>query len=247
MPVVGSSAYESFATAATFVKSLLNDQPGNVYGIGVSTPKVDLIPYMSMAYRKIYRAVQNSAGETFIVDDDLFTVTAISVDSSARVVISDTTSPQLPVDLVYPLNLWERASGSSDDFVPMTDLSAKGGLPSVPQTTSLLYWEWRTDGLYFMGATQDRQVRLRYVKVPADPVDGTSSLLVRNTADAVAYFTAALCGAARGAPNAEQWDAAGEDALDALIRGLVLRDQKVVRRRQPYGRRASSGRYGWWF
>jgi hypothetical protein len=247
MPVVGSTAYESFSTVQTLVRSLLNDQPGNVYAIGGTAPKVDLVPYMVMAYRKVYRALQTASKEAFIVDDVLFTVTGISVDPSARVVISDTTTPQLPTDLVYPLNLWERASGSSDDFAPMVDMSESGGLPSIPQTTALLYWEWRTDGLYFMGATADRQVRMRYVKVPPDPTDGSSAVLVRNAADCVAYFTAALCGAARGAPQVQQWDAAGTDALDSLVRGLVLRDQKTMRRRKPFGRSGGRGRFGWWF
>src|SRR6185437_1440647 len=102
---------------------------------------------------------------------------------------------QLPSDLLVPLKLWERAAGSSDDFLEMWDLTDHGGLPSQPQGAGLQFWEWRADGLYFLGATQDRQIRLRYQKAYPDLVDATSPVLIRNAQEAIAYFTAAMASA----------------------------------------------------
>ncbi len=48
-------------------------------------------------------------------------------------------------------------------------------------------WEWRQDGLYFVGATQDTQIRLRYQKSFPDFTDGTNVVLIRNAQEAIAY------------------------------------------------------------
>ena len=151
----------------------------------------------------------------FLSDDVLLVVAAVTVvDASAQVSITDATAPpnQLPPDLLVPVKLWERANLSSDDFIEMTDLTDHDGLPSEPQGQALRFWEWRADGLYFLGATQDTQIRLRYQTSFPDLVDATSPVLIRNAQEAP-YAAAAMAGAARGAPQAERWDAAAADAL----------------------------------
>jgi hypothetical protein len=162
------------------------------------------------------------------------------VDASAQVSITDATAPpnQLPPDLLVPVKLWERANSSSDDFMEMTDLTDHDGLPSEPQSQQLNYWEWRADGLYFLGATKDTQIRLRYQKSYPDLVDATSPVLIRQAQEALAYAAAAMAGVARGAPQAERWDAAAADALEDLIARATQREQQTGRRRRPFSSRA---------
>lgn len=238
MPVVGTTAYNTAGQITSLVRSLLNDAAGNLFTDTV------LMPYTNAAYRKVQRALGNVQSGTLLSDDVLLVVTAVTaVDASLQVSISDSTAPpnQLPTDLLVPLKLWERCSGSSDDFVEMTDLTNHGGLPSQPQDTDLEFWEWRTDGLYFIGATQDVQIRLRYQKSYPDLVDCNSPILVRNAQEAIAYFTAAMASAARGTPQAERWDAAGVDALEDLLTRATQREQHTNRRRRPYTWRSGYG------
>jgi hypothetical protein len=238
MPVVETTAYNTAGQITALVRSLLNDAAGNLFTDGV------LLPYANAAYRKVQRALANVRSGTFLSDNVLLTVPAIAVaDPSAQVSITDATAPpnQLPPDLLVPLKLWERPNGSFDDFVEMTDLTDHGGLPSQPQTETLLYWEWRADGIYFLGATQDTQVRLRYEKALPDLTDATSPVLVRNAQEAIAYFTAAMASAARGAPLADRWDGAGSDALEDLLARATLREQHSNRRRRPYSWRQGYG------
>jgi hypothetical protein len=238
MPVVGSSAYNTAGQITSLVRSLLNDAQGNLFTDTL------LLPYLNSAYRKAQRLIANAGGGGFIQDDALLVVTAVSaVDPSLQVSISDATAPpnQLPTDLLVPLKLWERANLSSDDFVEMTDLTRHGGLPSREQGLTLSCWEWRADGLYFLGATQDTQIRLRYVKAYPDFTDSTSPVLIRNAQEALAYATAALAAWSRGSPLAEKWDDAAGDALEDLVVAAVRREQQTARRRRPY----STRRY-WW-
>jgi len=234
MPIVGSSAYNTAGQITSLIRSLLNDAAGNLFTDGV------LLPYVNSAYRKVQRALAAAGQETFLVDDVLFVVPAIAeVDSSQQVVLNDASAPpnQLPTDLLAPLDVWERAADSSDDFAQMADMTGRGGLPSIEQGPTLRFWEWREDGLWFLGATQDTQIRLRYQKSFPDFSDGTSIVLIRNAQEAIAYFGAAMAALARGSPLAERWSDAASDALEDLIATTVRRDQRGGRRRRPYSAR----------
>jgi len=112
------------------------------------------------------RSQQYGAGG-FIQDDVLLIVTAVAqVDTSPASVDyrRHCSAQSAPHRFAGSSQLWERANGSSDDFVEMVDLSQHGGLPSRAQGLTLNIWEWRGDGIYFLGATQDTQIRLRYSK-----------------------------------------------------------------------------------
>jgi len=235
MPVVGSTAYNTAGQITALVRSLLNDAAGNLFTDSV------LLPYVNSAYRKVQRALANIESGSFLTDNVLLVVAAVAqADASAQVSITDATAPpnQLPTDLLVPMKLWERANGSSDDFIEMTDLTGHDGLPSEPQTQMLRYWEWRADGLYFLGATRDTQIRLRYQKSYPDLSDATSPVLVRHAQEAIAYAAAAMAGAARGAPQAERWDGAAADAIEDLLVRATQREQQTSRRRRPFSSRA---------
>ncbi len=235
MPVVGSSAYNTAGQITSLVRSLLNDSQGNLFTDAV------LLPYANSAYRKTQRALGNADAGGFIQDDVLLVVPAVAqVDTSLQVAITDATAPpnQLPTDLLVPVKIWERPNGSTQDFVEMVDLSQHGGLPSRGQGLTLSVWEWRADGVYFLGATQDTQIRLRYLKAYPDFTDATSPVLVRNAQEAIAYATAALAGWSRGSPLAEKWDEAASDALEDLVAAAVRREQQSARRRRPFSARS---------
>ncbi len=238
MPVLGTSAYNTAGQITSLVRSLLNDAAGNLFTDTV------LIPYANAAYRKVQRGLANIGSAGSLSDDVLLVVPAVAgVDPSLQVSITDSTPPpnQLPNDLIVPTKLWERVNGSTDDFVEMVDLTDHGGLPSQEQGLTLDLWEWRADGLWFLGATQYTQIRLRYQKAFPDLVDGTSPVLIRNAQEAIAYYTAALASASRGSPLAERWDNAGDDALEDLVARAVQREQNTIRRRRPYSSRSGYG------
>jgi hypothetical protein len=235
MPVVGSSAYNTAGQITSLVRSLLNDAQGNLFTDAV------LLPYANSAYRKVQRALGNAGAGGFLSDDALLVVAAVDApDASLQVSITDATAlpNQLPTDLLLPLKIWERPNGSSDDFAEMVDLTRHGGLPSRVQDVNLSIWEWRSDGIYFLGATEDTQIRLRYLKAYPDLTDATSPVLIRNSQEAVAYATAALAGWSRGSPLSERWDDAAADALEDLVIQSVRREQQSSRRRRPFSCRS---------
>lgn len=240
MPVIGSSAYQPVTQVTTLVRAMLNDQQG------AWATDTFLMPFVAAAYRKVQAKLANTGQTTFIADEVLLVVPAIgAIDPSAQVSITDATAPpnQLPTDLIAPSKLWERPNLSVESFTEMIDMTEHDGLPSEPQGQTLIYWEWRSDGIYFLGALQDTQIRLRYVKQLADPTSASSQILIRNSINATAYITAALAANSRGVPQAANLDTLATDALFDLGLQAVRRSQKTGRRRRPYGHR--SGSTGW--
>jgi len=209
----------------TYTQAGVNDTQasGQVQGFGIGAIYTDsvLIPFVNAIYQKLVRKLGNTAEGTFISDNNLLVVPAIvgNPDAAIQVVINDSTAPpnQLPIDLLQPLKLWERPNGSTDDFFEMVDLTDGGGLPPEIQGQTLEVWEWRGDGIYFVGATQDTQIRLRYLKGFSDLVDGSSSTLLRNMREAVAFGTAAIAGMSRGSQLAEKYETAAQDSTEDLL------------------------------
>ena|SRR5271157_1558965 len=204
-----------------------------------------LIPYINSAYRRVRRGLAMSGMPLFVNDLIYLIIPKVAaVDPSIQVGLTDNSSPQLPIDLLEPIDIWERVNGSSDDFIPMIDLTTHGGLPSIPQGSNLGDWEWRTDGIFFPGATLDTQIRLRYKRALLDIIDGTSTILIPDAQDCIAYLAAAMAAMARGSPLAEKWSAAGEDGLENLI-AASTRQQQSVRRRHPNSSRTGGYWSGW--
>lgn len=234
MPIGPSTAYSNLAAINTLARALLNDAVGNTY-----TDQF-LLPFAQMSYRRINKKLGNIQSSAYIKDNVQLIVPAVAAaDASVQVSVTDATPPpnQLPTDLLVPLNVWERMNGSTDDFQEMTDMTDQGGLPSQPQGDQLVFWEWRQDGLYFIGATQDTQIRLRYQAIPADVTSPLASVLLRDGQNTMALLTAGLAGLSRGSPLAANYKTAGEDALEAMADSVVMQMQKQVRRRRPYSSR----------
>lgn len=213
-------------------------------GLGVIYPDFILMPYVNSAYRTIQRGISMAGSPLFRADDVLLVVTAVvAADASVQVVINDATAPpnQLPSDLLEPLKIWERYNLSTDAFIEMVNKTYAGGLESRQQGDRLIEWEWRFDGIYFVGATRDTQIRIRYRRALADLIDGTSSVLIRNSQESIAFIAAAQAGASRGSPLAQTFETMGEDAKEKLIAAVVRQQQFSPRRRRPYGARRGVG------
>lgn len=236
MPLIGSTAYNTVGQVTALVRSLLNDAAGNVFTDAV------LLPYANSAYRRCQRKLANSGSDLFITDDVLLIVKAIPAaqqDPSTQTVINDATPApnQLPANLLVPSKVWERPSGTKQDFVEMVDLTSHGGLPSRIQGFTLGEYEFRTDGLYFVGATVDTQIRLRYVGALPVLAGASDTILIRNSQEALAYGTAAAAANARGSEAAVKFDTAAEDSIEDLVAFYVRLQQKSGVRRRPFSSR----------
>jgi hypothetical protein len=248
MPNVGSSSYFQVLSITPLIRAMMNDTPGNVFTDTV------LIPYIQSSYRRVQRKLAIAGSSLFITDNIQLVIAAVPSAQQGigtQVVLNDASEPpnQLPSNLLQPLKISERPNLSTQGFVEMTDRTMHDGLPLRIQGQTLRDWEFRTDGVYFVGATQDTEIDMRYTAALPDLEGPTDYVMIRFSQEAIAYGAAALAGGARGSPLAQTYadeqDAADED----LIAYFTRQQQHVGRRRRPYGSRgggyaATRGRFG---
>ncbi len=145
---------------------------------------------------------------------------------------------KLPADMIYPVRLWERQTGSNDIFVPMEQ--PQFGLPSCYQGPKLCYWEWRNDNIWFVGATQTNDVRMRYWCTLAtffsQTLDFASTYVpIIDCTDAVALKTAVKYAVMLGSPGLNDLKVLAADAMFQLKNGITRRQQSIDYARPPYG------------
>lgn len=152
-------------------------------------------------------------------------------------------SPVLPQDMMEPMRLQERQSGSVGGFAPMHPSS--DGLPRVVQGQRLRWWDWKDDSLYFTGATQLNDVLLRYYAyLPAIPADPNAQLGILRCQRAMGFYIAGEFAAARGSTAASDLMSKGDDAVQKMTIRIARVKQRLSRRRKPYGRvRGQSSNY----
>jgi hypothetical protein len=237
MPNIGSSAYFQVLSITPMIRSFMNDAPGNVFTDSV------LLPYIQSSYRRVQRKLAIAGSSLFITDNIQLVIAAVPSAQQGigtQVVLNDASEPpnQLPSNLLQPLKISERPNLSTQHFIEMQDRTMHDGLPLRKQGQTLRDWEWRTDGIYFVGATQDTEIDLRYTVSLPDLAGPTDYVMIRFSQEAIAYGAAALAGGARGSPLAQTYadeqDQADEDLIAYFVR---MAQHSGGRRRKPFSSR----------
>ena len=265
MPVPVGPNYPSLESLMNTVRAICNDSFAGMTGTaGEGQILADVVPgttvnnpfilnHLNSAIREVYRKLRNNSTPTLIQDNYiLLNLDIISgplgagmPDPTIQTYLDNTgyfygttydTTIALPKDLLLPLRLWERLSGTTDTFIPMHQ--AIDGLPPSWQTDRLENWEWRTDRLNFMGATTPRDIRIRYQGVfpqffTASMQFAATYVPIMDCEDAVAYLCAKRIAVALGSQAATSLGA------DAATHLYDLKNQQVRAMQQKhYVRRA---------
>jgi hypothetical protein len=259
MPVLAGSAYTSVDEILSRARVILNDAV--IAGGDVLT---NTYPGMSslvnLAYANIQKELTSVGVEVFTDYVWLMAVPVMpTVDPEARLIITDTATniiypsgigdaafvaPQLPSDMIEPLELWERQNGTANRAIEITE--PNDGLSNSSQGLYLMEWEWgayqSVDALMFRGALQVQDVKIKYVKQlpriagPLDPVP------LRGVDNAAAYQVAKIFATGRGSTVAASFGADGKNEIFLLQSIATRKGQRKRSRRQPYSGR--TGRHG---
>lgn len=250
MPVIPTTAYATVESVLDLARAKVNDMMVSTAGEILTDTAPFTFPMLNDAASYFTRKLRNRGYKTFVKETILTPITAIAVaDPGTQVNISDTgyydgvtnaNPPQLPTDLTEPQVLWERQTGSVDQWSMMVEWP--DGLPSVVQTIKLGMWEWRQDAIYMPGATQSNDIRLRYISIGATFVSPTDSLLIRDATSALANLLAAVFVNSRSPAMAQSFAAAGDEIIsDIALENTRARQRETITRR-PYG----GSRQGYW-
>lgn len=209
-------------------------------------------PFLNSAVRKTQRYLANNGLYSNVVDNAILTpITPVAnQDPGTQISISalgyyngtnTLSTPVLPPDLILPLNLFQRQTGSGAQFTPM--FPAKQPLVSRIPTSYFGEWEWRQDQLNMVGCNNTMDLRIRYEgRLPR--ISPTANLLqttinIRDGEDALASAVTMCYAMSRGAAQRQEAKAIWKEDCDELVNRYVRKDQRIAVR--PAGYQAGGG------
>lgn len=246
MPVLPSSAYVSLGTVTTLIRAIANDMIYSPAGEVLTDTANFMLPLLNDALEWFQNEIANHGEDTFTKETILTPLTPVpgsaSTDPATQVSVSDTgyfdgvsmhLDPQLPPDLLEPTFLWERQTGSQQEYLPMSEMV--DGLPSVVPSDRFGVWEYRQDGLFMPGAIQSNDIRLRYKGSLAMFVSTDDILYFRGGTGPIAYKMVSTYLASKN-PDAAKVAA---DEANMRLSQITMRSarmkQRVTTTRQSYG------------
>lgn len=246
MPVVPSSAYVSLETVTLLIRAIANDmlysQAGEILTDGANF----MLPLINDALEWFSNEVNNHGVSTFTKETILtpLTPTETPTDPGAFVNVSDNgyfdsvalkMGPQLqvPPDLLTPLYMWERETGSQEDWVDM--IETPDGLPSILPSLRFRIWEWRQDALYMPGAVQSNDLRLRYTGSLAMFVSISDTLYFRGAAGAIAYYMVSTYLASKNPEASQAAESRAVQRLNQIATRSARGKQRELITRRSYG------------
>lgn len=151
-----------------------------------------------------------------------------SPDSGQKVAVTMTTLS----DLLEPITLWERASGSSEDFV---ECKQKSWEPETQGGDKIIYWDYTGELIYVLAPTTNREVKVRYNASITIPVADEDLLGFTFAELYIAPRTAALAARSIGSRNAYiDLTQLAEKRLEIVIAANIKGQQALPVRRKPY-------------
>lgn len=221
-----------------------------------------VLPTINLAWRKLQQKLDHASHPRTRNETVLYSLPVVgSIDPAVQQYVNWTSffdgknlwtpaapppngvCPVLPGDFMSPHELWERQSVGVGvvnplGFKPMNP--TVGRLPARVKGSWNGLWDWREDAIYFIGAILPLDVRISYRAFLADiAVSGsfaTTPIPIMRSADALAYYSAAIFVEPRGSTTAAAgFYAKGDLAVDVINnRQGKLLQYANVRRRATY-------------
>lgn len=254
MPVIPGTA-APFPTANEVLnraRAITNDAARSLAGNLLSNSQPYTFEDANRAYEDLQYELANHGYEDMIFDTVINALPAcdasVVTDPAIQLYISYSGffdgvnilgTPVLPNDMMIPLRLWERQSGTLQNFYQVSPVN--DGLPSIGRNGSLRYWDWINNTIYLVGATQVQDVRLRYVRRLQALVDGDSLVQIPDSKDAMANLIAYTFAKSRGSQLADSFKADAMEDITRMCTRTSRKKQRGSHRRIGYGQRQSSG------
>ena len=187
------------------------------------------LPFLNMALNELRETLELNNIPVTNAISSIIPVTTAMFD------IGGSTGPALPTGLIEIQRLYERQTGTSDTFIPMTRVEF---LPLVAVlTNSLGYWTWQGEVIRFIGSNSNRDVKIEYIATVISPVTSSaSSITLINAASFLGYRTAALCAEFIGEnpARASELNTYAGMAADRFLGINVKGAQEMSTRRKPF-------------
>lgn len=224
----------SIITANIFdrVAALLNDSNLQIFTYAAQ------LPYLNVAIDELAEEMEQNNVEATTTKSSTLTIT------TGTTVISATSTPAYPSDLINIQTIWEKLSGSdTESYAQLTKVEFLP--PYLQPVDSLIFWTWQEQEIRFVGATSDRDVMLQYIARTLNQVtqvDGSDIITLINAQSFLSYRTAALCANYIGenATRSTELNTFAQAALNRFLNIDAKGRQVISTRRRPFRARFKS-------
>ena len=241
--------YDEIDTILNFARVIANDCGLSLAGNLLADSQPYTFTMLQLAFRKLQNRLSNQSFESFPEET---VITGIPAQGATALEdpgiqaylgydgyndgIGEYTDWALPQDMEIPIRLWQRVSGQNAQFMPV--VPAIDGIESLPKGGLLNCWEWRGDAIWFPGASQSLDLRIRYKRIMQDPFPaGNTPIPIIRCAVALAYLTVEIFAAGRGSTMLPAFNLEKEDAIKQIVNTTTRKNQRKNYRRIPYSRR----------
>lgn len=251
MPSFATTPYDSAEYVLNLMRSLGNDAAQSLAGNLLADNQPYVLPILNSGYRHLQRKLVLRGYQTLKKRTVLYSVLPIGdLDPGVQVSISysgyfdgfgNHNAPVLPADLLMPMQLKERQTGSLLPYNPM--VISRDGLPSRNQGIWLCDWIWQNDQIFMCGATQKNDIELLYAAFLPDLIllPTPSQVLIVRSENALGYYTLAKWAESRGSALAGSLFARGDECLKDIMAAEGLYKQRGNIRRRGYTGNAHCG------
>lgn len=164
-------------------------------------------------------------------------VQTTNVESAVISAVAGATTITLPTGLVEIQQMWERLSGTSDPFIPVTKVEFLPHYLEGVQTNDIIWWAFEQDAVKFLPPLTNRDVKLDYIRsLFLATADENTVISVINSKSFLQYRTAALCAEFLG-ENPTRAQELNQYAVLAMDRALGIPTkgrQAIQTRRRPF-------------
>ena len=203
---------------------LLNDVAAKLYTDTV------LIPALNKAYRELR---QQFADNGISVEKEQ---TADITIPTGTTTLTFSSSPALPANLLYPIQIMEKFLGQND--TEYLEMQERQWTPDVTRSSRLQYWNWRQNTMIFPGASGVTVVRLRFWGSLTNITMAADEIGILDSETFLASRTAAIAAVSIGG-SLDKARVLNEDAgssLSTLLSTAVKNRQGLPVRRKPFRR-----------
>lgn len=208
------------------------EQAKNVYLNRAGVTDLALLPIINDEFEDLWQT---------LIENDVPLVTRVF--TSITININDTAityggTPALPADMIDPIQLEERAFGSTSvsDYVRMKE---RRFLPNSNPVSTLDFWSWVEDSILLIGATTKRDVRIKGIKSATQLTKLTDTIPIQSSFNYLAAATGAKAASTilQNPTLAAANRAIADAKLSKLLSKWARKNQSLGVRRQGMRRR----------
>ncbi|MBK9968641.1 MAG: hypothetical protein IPP07_28750 [Holophagales bacterium] len=127
--------------------------------------------------------------------------------------ITSATTPALPTGFVSPIRLWEKNGDLWQDMMQSKDHLPLNAIPGE----RLAWWEWRDQGLRFVGATAAVSVKIHYRVAVTDLAYPQDSISLPNLTEVLIAKASALAAVIAGLSTAQYFEQQYQTLFDQYL------------------------------